>query len=105
MTIKRNKRKHTLTLHQGTYIREFLRHFDMRDCKHAATPTSTNGPREFPLIMMDNTYSTHYRSVTGALLYALVATRQDNIEIVNRLCKFISNPSATHMEDAKTRLR
>jgi hypothetical protein len=49
--------------------------------------------------------STHYRSVVGALLYALVATRPYITETVNILCRFMSNPTVAHMEDAKTCLR
>jgi histone deacetylase 1/2 len=103
MTIERNIPKHTLTIHQGTYIRELLRRFGMADCKHATTPTSANDTRESPL--MEATDSTHYRSVVGALLYPSVATRPYITETVSRLCRFMSNPTVAHMEDAKTCLR
>jgi histone deacetylase 1/2 len=103
MTIERNIYEHTLTIHQGTYIRELLRRFGMADCKPATIPTSANDPRESPL--MEPADSTHYRSIVGALLYASVATRPDIAETVNKLCRFMSNPTFASMEDAKTCLR
>jgi hypothetical protein len=51
---------------------------------------------------MDSTDSTHYRSVVKALLYAPVATRPHTTETLNRMYTFMSNPTAAHMEDAKT---
>jgi hypothetical protein len=103
MTIERNIHEHTLTIHQGTYIRELMRRFGMADCKPATTPTPTNDPRASPL--MEAKDSTHYGSVAGALLYASVATRPDITETFNRLCTFMSNRTVAHMEDAKTYLR
>jgi hypothetical protein len=103
MTIERNLTDNTLTIHQASYIRELLQRFGMADCKHAATPTSANDPRESPLL--DDKTSTLYRSVVGALLYAPVATRPTITETVNRLCIFMSKPTFAHMEDAKTCLR
>jgi hypothetical protein len=100
MTIERNIYEHTLTIHQGTYIRELLRRFGMADCKHATTPTLASDPRESS--HMDNTEYTHNRSVVGALLCAAVATRPDITKTIKRLCIFMLNPPKAHMEDTKT---
>jgi hypothetical protein len=99
-TIERNIHEHTLTIYQGTYIRELMRRFGMADFKPSTTSTSANDPRESTL--MDNTYSTHYRCVVGALLYASIATRPDIIETVNIMYILMSNPTLAHMKNAKT---
>lgn len=44
-------------------------------------------------------------SLVGGLLYASTATRHDITEVVNRMCRAMSQPRRAHMEDAKHVLR
>ena len=76
--------------HQGKYVVEILKRFDMLDCEVMATPMDTN------LKLLSNETSelvdmTHYRQIIGLLMY-LTNIRPDICFVVNTLSQYLVKP-------------
>ena len=76
---ERNRRMHTTTMHQRSYIETDLERFGMGDCKPIATLLDT----KTSLVKLEEEYKKHshkmkdipYQEAVGSLMYAMVATR------------------------------
>ena len=73
-------------LHQGKYVVEILKRFNMLECKAMATPMYSN----LKLLADDPSelvYVTHYRHIVGSLMY-LTNTRLDICFAVSTLSQY-----------------
>ncbi len=96
--VERSEQNHTLTLHQRTYARTFLKMFLPENQRgQRSTPINTFGnfPRnensEDPLPV-----SIPYRSIIGTLYYYANGTRPDILFAVNYLSRVQSKPKNIH---------
>jgi len=106
MEITRDRGNRTLHLSQRTYIEKVLERFGMLQCKADVTPMSTS----IHLVPETGNQTskeavTHYQSIIGSLMYAMVETRPDIAYAVSVLSRFCSNPNKTHEAAAKHVLR
>jgi hypothetical protein len=97
----------SILLSQSNYTEATLERFEMQNCKPTSTPmfnqdlhrTETKAESE------NNVHELKYRSLIGCLMYLSVCTRPDITYAVNKLARFVSNPSQEHWAAAKRVLR
>jgi hypothetical protein len=95
-------RKHgCVYVDQRAYIREKLDEFGMDQCKPASTPGDGNVWLNDSKGEVDKQT---YMQIVGSLIYTL-HTRPDVAHAINMVCRFMSEPNATHMRAAKRVLR
>ncbi|KAI3651706.1 hypothetical protein MP228_003009 [Amoeboaphelidium protococcarum] len=70
--IERNFDEKLISLGQAQYVKKVLAKFGMTDCKSVSTPCNDKKYSESEAIPQDQ-----YRSIVGALMYLMVATRPD----------------------------
>ncbi|SJL02247.1 uncharacterized protein ARMOST_05573 [Armillaria ostoyae] len=101
MEVKRDRKNHTLSISQTTYIDSLLRKFGMTDCKSVSVPLDpmTQISRE----QCPNTPSDvadmrdiPYRELIGGLIWLSTATRPDLAFTVCVLSRFLDNPGRPH---------
>ena len=105
MSISRNMEKHTLVISQKMLFENFLKRFNMQDCKPVATPIV---PNQSLIKLKDDEQSVNlqdYQAVTGCLTYATTISRPDLATSVGILSKLLSNPGQNHWEAVKRVLR
>lgn len=106
MEVQRDGETGDIKLSQELYIKEMLQEYGMENCKSVSTPLNSG----FQIICNENNCSkkvgkTCYQSLTGALLYLALTTRQDIIHSVSKLAQRNSDPHFEHWEAAKGVLR
>jgi hypothetical protein len=103
--IKVKRSADRLLMMQEGYALDILKRVNMNTCKAVRTPM----PPSDKLLVTDGeplgvNDSTRYRSIVGALQY-LTLTRPDISFAINRVCKFLHNPTTAHWERVKRILR
>lgn len=105
--ISRNRKDRTIHLCQKSYIEKVLRVFGMESATGKATPMEANGTQ----ILKANTKQASeediklFQSIIGSLMYAMIQTRPDIAFAVCFLSRFLSNPTAAHIQAAHRVLR
>jgi hypothetical protein len=106
VAITRNREKRTIEFHQGAYIDEMLRKFNMENCKPIATPLPTNVYAE---LTKDTNFPEEkyfpYLELLGSLLYLAIVTRPDILAAVSIMGQYSSNPKPVHWHFLKRILR
>jgi len=94
--MKLTRKNGYLYVDQRAYVKEKLDEFGLHECREAATP----GDKNVMLNDSNGEVSNHkYMQVAGSLIYAL-HTRPDITHATNIVCRFMSEPNATHMRAA-----
>ena len=98
--IKRNRAAKSLKIHQSFYIRKLLQKFRITNMNSRVLPMK---PRHIlrkgePL---DPDQKSLYQQITGSLLYLVNCTRLELCWQVSQLAKFMTSPSAEHLQVAK----
>jgi hypothetical protein len=107
---QRDRKTHTITMSQTTYIEEVLRRFNMEDCKPVATPSDANSKllklsdEEFGNVQMEME-GVPYKAAVGSLMYAMVGTRPDLAFAVSTVSQFMAKASPSHWMAVKRILR
>ena len=106
--VTRDRKNRTLELDQSKYIRDVLIRFQMIDVTPAFTPLAAGSQllkSSRPVEDNDSSFITHYQSLVGSLMYAMLGTRPDLSFAVTKLSQFGSNPTDYHFKAAKHVLR
>ena len=103
----RDRAKRTIELDQESYIESSLARFKMSDSSTRKTPLPgkvhiTTAPEDYKA---SSTLTTEYQSIIGTLLYLMLCTRPDIAFAVNRLSRYMTNPTEEHLVLAKHILR
>lgn len=94
--IRRDVEGKRLALDRSTYIRKFLRDYDMEDCRPVTTPIdgyhalTPSGPAD------ERTNQVEYQKRIGSLMYAMVGTRPDIAFAVCKLSQYCQDPCVRH---------
>jgi hypothetical protein len=95
-----------LYIDQQVYVNEKLKAFDMNNCRELAVPESS-----VQLVaaaeneLLDEKQTSFYKSITGALIYAVTSTRPDIAHAVNMLARHMAKPGSVHLDAARRVLR
>ncbi len=106
MEVKRDRKNHTLSISQTTYIDSLLRKFGMTDCKSVSVPldpTTQISREQCPNTPSDvaDMQGVPYRELIGGLIWLSTATRPDLAFTVCVLSRFLDNPGRPHWNAAK----
>jgi hypothetical protein len=91
----------SIRLSQSTYIRAMATRFDLLHAPCPHTPLDTSQDMTARVEDEAAADGTLYRSIVGSLLYAATSTRPDISYAVKELSRFLMNPSAAHLYQAK----
>ena len=94
-----------ITLSQHNYIDKVLHRFNMENSRSVSTPLQEN--IKLHAGMGDDCIEniTHYQSMIGSLMYAVVGSRPDLAHTITLLSQFNSCPTAEHLRAVKHTLR
>jgi hypothetical protein len=81
-----------IRLHQDTYIRKVVGQLGLTDANPSKTPLEP----KLTLPKLEGASDTEYRSVVGALMYAMVGTRPDIAVAVGAVSRHLECPGAEH---------
>ena len=107
--VKRDRKTHTISLNQTTYIHHILTCFGMQDCTPMSTPLAvkhdlpvSQSPKMEKECIKYTKYANgiHYLEIIGSLLYA-TQTWPDIQFPVGLISQFGGNPGKPHLEAAK----
>jgi hypothetical protein len=108
--ITRDRKSHTIQLHQRQFILDILERYGMSDCHSVLTPMtpgmvltkqmSPQTPEEVQFMQ-----NVPYLSAIGSLQYLATMTRPDIAYTVSYLARFNSNPGPNHWAAVKHLLR
>ena len=99
--VTRDRKHRTLTLSQGSYIKQILERYNMSDCNPCKLPFSPGlnfTKDDEPLIDRDADIITDFRGKIGSLIYAMKQTRIDIAYPLSILAKHMSNPGDAHIK-------
>jgi histone deacetylase 1/2 len=108
MTIKRNLQAKTMAISQKNSILVLLERSNMMDSNSVSTPCVTGAifsKNDSPTPPGDNDSINEYRSLVALANFISCWTRPDITFVVNKLCKFMSNPGPLHWKYLKHLLR
>ena len=98
----------SLQLNQSNTVRVLLERARMDKCNATSTPTITGAvftKLDCPSDPTTNTLTSEYRSLIALLNFIACWTRPDITFVVNKLCKFMSNPGDIHWKQLKHLIR
>jgi len=102
--IERNRAAKSLKIHQSFYINKLLQRFGMADANPRILPMKSGSIlKEGEPLDPDET--TLYQQITGSLLYLVNCSRPDLCWQTGQLARFMTSPSAEHLQVAKEMLR
>jgi hypothetical protein len=107
---QKNRKTHTITMSQTTYIEEVLRRFNMKDCKPVVTPSDANSKllklsdEKFGNVQMEME-GMLYKAAVGSLMYAMVGTHPDFAFAVSTVSQFMAKAGPSHWMAMKRILR
>ena len=99
--VKRDRTHRTLTLNQGSYIKQILERYNMENCNPCKLPLSPGlnfTKEDEPLVARDPDIITDFRGKIGSLIYAMKQTRIDIAYALSILAKHMSNPGDAHIK-------
>lgn len=103
LNISRKRKEGKIMLDQEMYVKEILNRFGMLESKPVKTPIEVNV--KFDSDDTHNNDDIPYRQAIGCLLYLAQATRPDIGFAVNKLSRYVSNPSHQHWLGVKRIMR
>ena len=104
--VDRNFEAGITTIHQKKYINDIVVRFGQQDAAPIGLPYARRDEKQpEDVVDCDSKSASLYRSITGSLLYAAVATRPDINETVTRLCRAMQSPKTIDMNKAIRCLR
>ena len=107
MSIAYDHQRHTMHISQANAINNLLERGQMADCNPVSTPCVTGlvfTKKDCPEVPNPSS-TTQYRSLIALANFISCWTRPDITFIVNKLCKFMSNPGPVHWQALKHLLR
>src|SRR3954469_16406153 len=105
ISIKRDRAKRQIYLHQKRYIETILERFNMSKANTANTPSDTSNPLQKASDTNVSDPNVPYRQAIGALTYLMLATRPDIAMALNKAAQYSSNHNETHWTAVKRILR
>ena len=106
ISVERNYEAGTTAIHQKKHINDMITRFGQQNTAPIGIPYARGGEKQPHEVTDSNPKEASlYRSITGSLLYATVATRPDINEIVTRLCRAMQSPKTVDMNKALRCLR
>ena len=104
MEISRDRAKRTISIHQGSYIKNMLKRFGMTECAPISIPLAV-GTKLPPLAEEESSFILQYQKLVGSLMYLMVATRPDLAFAVGAVSQFMSSPGEEHLAAVKRIMR
>ncbi|OAE20919.1 hypothetical protein AXG93_3256s1660 [Marchantia polymorpha subsp. ruderalis] len=107
---QRDRKTHTITMSQTSYIEEVLRRFNMEDCKPVATSSDANSKllklsdEEFGNVQMEME-GVPYKAAVRSFMYVMVGTRLNLAFAVSTVSQFMAKASPSHWMVVKRILR
>lgn len=95
MQIERDRKRKTVFVHQGEYVRRILKKFNMSDAKGVNVPADPHvvlGPVE----ANESVSNVPYREAVGSLMFLAIVSRPDIALAVNNASKFLNKHSLSH---------
>ena len=105
MQVNRDRRNHSLFLHQTRYAETILHRFGMEECKGVHTPMDSKASLAPPEDPADITNRSEYQAMVGSVMYAMLGTRPDLAYSISALSRFNAGPIMSHHSAAKRTLR
>lgn len=108
MEITRDREARTIHVSQANTVRVLLERADMQSCNSASSPVVTGATftkSDSPSDAAANETTASYRSLVALLNFIACWTRPDITFVVNKLCKFMSNPGEAHWKHLKHLIR
>ena len=105
--IERHRKSKWLKLHQGDYVTNLLKDFDIQDCIAVDTPMDPGTAKALMLLPIepsDPVARNKYQSLVGSLLW-LYKTRPDLMFVTNLLARYCRTATAAHLKLAMRPLR
>ena len=104
--VTRDRKNHTITLSQQSYVNSILARFNFTDAKPLSIPMDPNiafSKDQCPTTPDDiaKMRCVPYREAIRSLMYAFVGTRPDISFTVSTLSQFLDNPGLAHWEAVK----
>jgi len=104
--VTRDRKNHTITLSQQSYVDSILARFNFTDAKPLSIPMDLNiafSKDQCPMTPDDiaRMHRIPYREAIGSLMYASVSTRPDISFTMSTLSQFLDNPGPAHWEAVK----
>ncbi|XP_073811779.1 uncharacterized protein [Musca autumnalis] len=99
--ITRNRDKGEIYVDQTIHVNEFLRRFNMAECKPISTPFDINVKLKKPDFKSSISGNIPYQEAIGCLLYLVQGTRPDLAYAINYLSKFNDCFDNTHWSAVK----
>jgi len=99
--ITHDRKAHTVSLSQSSYIKAILNRFHLADAAPQDTPMAPGAllsRKDYPNSPTEEAYmrKVPYRESIGSLMYAAVATRPDIAFAVSALSQFLEHPGEAH---------
>jgi len=99
-------KEESITISQSKYIHNILERFGMQDCKPSYTPCEMKPcNHDNHCEPLNDECMKMYKSIVGALIYVMTATRPDISYIVTKLSQYMHCAKKCHMVMAKHTLR
>lgn len=95
MEIKRNRKDHTITITQASYIKRMIEKFGMAESKTISTPSDVSTILQKS--EEENIPNFPYRQACGSLTYAATVARPDIAYAVGEISKFMEKPNDSHV--------
>jgi len=103
LNVERNRKHHTIDIHQHSYIRTILAKFRMDESRPVATPMTMKLHKRKP--DEEACDPTIYQSMIRSLMYAITTTQRDIAYAVGVLRRYNHDPSNEHMVAIKRVVR
>ncbi len=100
-----DQKQKLLRVSQQGYIESMLKKFNLEDAKPVSVPLDPNHHLTENAGQATTAAKLHYQMIIGGLLYAATVSRPDIAATVNKLSRFLHNPSNEHWKAAKHVLR
>lgn len=108
MVITREVDKHLIQISQANTVRVLLERANMTSCNPSPSPAATGTTftkSDCPSDEAANTTTSEFRSLVALINFIACWTRPDITFVVNRLCKYMSNPGLVHWKILKHLIR
>jgi hypothetical protein len=107
LCFRRDRSKRLIFIDQEDYISSVLERFNMADCKPSCTPLLAGAmlERSTDQVPASDSFRSHFQSIIGSILYAMLGMRPDIAFAVTCLSRYNSNPNEKHLSYAKYILR
>ena len=105
MSVSRDRKRRTITLSQGPYLRTILDHFGMLRANSVSTPVAVGTDLSSSTENDELVEPKEYQCLVGSMMWAMIGTRPDMAFEICLVSQFNSCPNTTHGNVAKRGLR